>query len=103
MNNLELFNLAAGAILGGLVDSLPMPSDINPNRLAATIAPDDFTIEQHVIFVGLVEHAGHWLKDEGYIRQSKQAYHSLAGPALQGVVLTEKALAVLGQIPDALQ
>lgn len=102
MHRIDQFNLAAGAILGVLFDHIPIPHDIDHSRLSAQISPEDFSDPERFDFIQIVRHAGHWLEDEGYIRRSRHHPSSLSSPTLHGMVLTQKALVVLGRMPKSI-
>lgn len=94
----ERFNRIAATLFTKLYESIPDPSEITTEALGAMAAPLGSEPEDVVQYQKSAGHVVTWLAAEGMVRYQSSPYG-----AFLGVVLTMKALTVLGFVPKALR
>lgn len=98
---IDLFNLAAGAILAKLYAEFPNEHDLDHIRIASEVTPFTDDTEKHFEFIQIVESSAHWLHQEGYFRY-RESMGTLDGGELPLARLTSKGLAILQATPEVL-
>lgn len=95
MKNIELFDRYASVLLGRLYEKFPCRDVIFLSEIASEeIDPaEELTINLQIARDTLL-----WLADSGYLNYDKDNYY-----AFQGVVLTEKGLRLLREVPESLK
>lgn len=97
--NIAAFNAFCLTLFARLYDKFPAGLDFDPGTLAVELTSDDDS-QQAWDVIASAGNAVRWLEDEGFIRVK---HGTTIDGRFHGVVLTMKAMAVLGSTPAALE
>lgn len=95
MKNIELFDRYASVILGRLYEKFPCRDTF----FISEIASEEIDPEQELsLNLQIARETLLWLASSGYLTFDKDNYY-----AFQGVVLTERGLGLLNEVPESLK
>lgn len=94
----DRFNRITATLFSELYEQFPDPVDITTEALGVMAVPEGAEADEVDRYQSSAAHVIAWLSAEGLLRYQKAAYG-----AFLSVVLTMKALTILGSMPEAIR